>query len=429
MKNKILSIICFMLILVSCVSGCSEDAQSTNDTTSAITSEFSSETRQNSTTDVDTSQVTSTAIQSESLEETTTSDSASNVSNNVSDTMTPLEIHYIDVGQGDATLIKCGDDAMLIDAGDNDKGTQIRAYLMSQNVSKLKYVIGTHPDADHYGGLDVVIYNFDCENIFLSDLMKDNRTCDDVVQTMKNKYYTYTTPAVGSTYTLGDATIQFVGPVKNDYSEANNHSLVLLVKHGDNTFLFTGDAEEESERDILAANTTISCDVMQAGHHGSSSSNTEKFLKTASPEYMVISCGENNQYGHPHSETMNTLRAMGVKVFRTDLQGTIVVKSDGKNLTFNCSPDESYVAGEPQGSSQNTTTKETVSETTITETTTSTENTQNTQLYVVNTNTKKFHLPDCSSAKRIKDENRMEVNSTKEELIEEGYSPCKNCLE
>lgn len=412
-KKRILSTICLILILVSCISGCSTDTQSPDDITSAITSGILSDAGQSIITDADNS---TTTFDSESLEETTTSDST----NNASDTIAPLEIHYIDVGQGDATLIKCGDDAMLIDAGDNDKGTQIRAYLMSQNVSKLKYVVGTHPDADHYGGLDVVIYNFDCENIFLSDLMKDNRTCDDVVQTMKNKYYTYTTPAIGSIYTLGDATIQFIGPVKNDYSESNNHSLVLSVKHGDNTFLFTGDAEEESEKDMLAANTAISCNVMQAGHHGSSSSNTEKFLKAANPEYVVISCGEDNQYGHPHAETMNTLRAMGIKVFRTDLQGTIVAKSDGKNLTFNCSPDESYIAGEPQGSNQKAT---------ISETTTITENAQNTQLYVVNTNTKKFHLPNCSSAKKIKDENKWEVNSTKEELIEEGYSPCKNCLE
>lgn len=258
-----------------------------------------------------------------------------------------LEVHYIDIGQGDCTLIKCGDNAMLIDAGENDKGVQVQAYLESQGIETLDYVIGTHPDSDHIGGLDVIIYKFDCKTILMPDKEKDTKTYRDVLSAMKSKNYKNTLPEVGKEYALGEATFTIIAP-NGDYESANDSSIGLLLKYGETTFLFTGDAEE-AEADIVNNGINIDCDVYHAGHHGSKTSSSEELLNAASPAYVVISCGEDNSYGHPHAQALNSFRYRGMKVFRTDEQGTIVATTDGVNITWNCSPSDSWKAGEPKG--------------------------------------------------------------------------------
>lgn len=257
-----------------------------------------------------------------------------------------LTVHFLDVGQGDCILITCGNHAMLIDAGGNSMGTTVELYLKKQNIEKLDYVIGTHPDADHIGGLDVVIYKFECDTIILPDFEKNTATYRDVIDTIDNKGYRITRPEVGKTYNLGQAEFTIVSPVSDDYGDdANNYSVGIRLVYGDTSFLLAGDAEEEAEEDMLLSGQNLKADVFKASHHGSRTSNTEEFLEAVNPQYAVISCGENNSYGHPHSQTLNTFRAMGIKVFRTDEQGTIIIKSDGKELTFNCSPSESWKAG------------------------------------------------------------------------------------
>lgn len=256
-----------------------------------------------------------------------------------------LTIHFVDVGQGDCTLIVCDGEAMLIDAGNNDKGTAVQLYLTKQGVETLKYVIGTHPDADHIGGLDVILYKFDCGTIIMPDKSSDTATYRDVLDAMDSKGYRNTLPVVGDTYTLGSAVFTIVGPSKS-YDENNNCSVAFLLTHGENTFLFTGDAESEAESDMLETGIPLDVDVYKAGHHGSSSSSTAVFLEAITPEYAVISCGAGNSYGHPHAEPLNHLREMGVQVFRTDEQGTITVTSDGSTLTWNCSPSETWQSGE-----------------------------------------------------------------------------------
>lgn len=258
-----------------------------------------------------------------------------------------LEVHYLDVGQGDCTLILCDGHAMLIDAGDNDKGTAVQSYLESQGVTELDYVIGTHPDADHIGGLDVILYKFDCQTVLMPDFEKDTRTYDDVIQTMKQKRYENTSPRTGETFELGSAVFTIVAPNGEYGDNANDYSIGILLQHGGNRFLFTGDAEEASEADMLENGMDLKADVFKAAHHGSRTANTEEFLNAVDPDYMVISCGQDNSYGHPHAEVMNRLRIMGISVFRTDEQGTIVAHSDGTEITFNMSLDESWKAGEP----------------------------------------------------------------------------------
>ena len=247
-----------------------------------------------------------------------------------------LEVHYLDIGQGDCTLIRQGDHAMLIDAGNNSKGTKVQAYLENQGIDHLDYVIGTHPDADHIGGLDVIIYKFDCGKVMMPDYSKDTQTYDDVIQAAKSKDYQITHPKAGEEYTLGEAEVTVVCPVKDCYgSNANDYSIGVRVQFGENSFLFTGDAEEHSEEDMVSSGENLKADVYKAAHHGSRTANTEDFLKAVDPQYVVISCGEGNTYGHPHAEVLNRLREMGIQIFRTDDQGTIVAVSDGQTIAFN----------------------------------------------------------------------------------------------
>ena len=250
-----------------------------------------------------------------------------------------IEIHYIDVGQGDATLVKCGDNAMLIDAGENDKGSQVWGYFKSQNVTKLDYVIGTHPDSDHIGGLDVIIYKLDCENVFMSSYKKDTRTYDDVIQAAKSKNYKIKNPKPGETYELSDAKFTIVAP-NDKYDDANNASIGIYLEHGDISYLFTGDAEYEAELDIIDNGLNIDADVYKAGHHGSRTSSCDELLEKVTPKYVVVSCGEDNSYGHPHAAILNYCRINKIPLYRTDKQGTIVLKSDGKNIEWNMAPAE-----------------------------------------------------------------------------------------
>lgn len=259
------------------------------------------------------------------------------------------EIHYIDVGQGDATLIGSGGHTMLIDCGQNDQGTALQLYLTKQGVERLDYLVLTHPDADHIGGADVIITKFEIDTVFMSDYEKDNKTYREVIDALDAKGLSWSVPQPGEVYPLGEAQFTILAP-NREYDDPNNASIALLFQNGENTFLFTGDAEEEAENDILANGLSVRADVYKAGHHGSDTASSEAFLEAVSPEYALISCGEGNSYGHPHAEVLNRLRAMGVKVFRTDEQGSIIAWSDGSEITWNCAPSETWQSGERTGS-------------------------------------------------------------------------------
>jgi len=258
----------------------------------------------------------------------------------------PLEVHFIDIGQGDCTLIVCDGSAMLIDAGENNKGTVVQSYIEKQGIERLDYVIGTHPDSDHIGGLDVAIYKFDCGTIIMPEFGKDTKTYDDVIQTMKNKNYKNTLPEVGKEYKLGDATFTIVAPNGTYGNDANDYSVGIILTHGENKFVLLGDAEEKAETDILKNGIDLSANVYKASHHGSRTSSMQELLDAIDMEYVVISCGTGNSYRHPHKETLDRLKKMKVKVFRTDEQGTIIATSDGKNIKWNCKPSKTWAPGE-----------------------------------------------------------------------------------
>lgn len=333
-----------------------------------------------------------------------------------------LEVHYIDVGQGDATLIKCGSHAMLIDGGNNNKGTTVQLYLKKQGVESLDYVIGTHPDADHIGGLDVIVYKYNCDTVIMPDYEKDTKTYQELVDVIHDKNMKITYPVVGEQYALGEAKFTIIAPNSNSYGgNANDYSVAILLEYGKNRFLFTGDAEEASETEMLSNGIELSADVYKVAHHGSRSASTQEFLNAVHPKYAVISCGEGNSYGHPHAEVLNRLRSMGVEVFRTDEQGSIIASSDGENITWNCSATDSWQSGE-QTESDRENSEDENSGNAISDAVTSEQTT-----YVLNTNTKKFHRETCSSVSQIKEENFQKVQMNREELEQSGYSPCKNC--
>lgn len=314
------------------------------------------------------------------------------------ESLEPLTVHYLNVGQGDCTLITQGDHSMLIDAGANDQGTKIQHYLDTLDIQTLDYVILTHPDADHIGSADVILYKYDCENILMPDMTADTKVYDDVMQTLKEKGYTSSSPTVGDSCSLGNASFTILSPA-GDYENTNDNSIVIHLTHGDISFLFTGDAEYEAESAMISSGQPIHADVLKVGHHGSSSSTSEAFLKAVNPFFAVISCGLGNDYGHPHRETLTLLEQAKIPVYRTDEQGTITVTSDGVSLDWKISRNSIL-------SEENTAAPS----------------------YIVNASSGKIHLLDCEKVAEMSELNRDETNLSLEELMDMGYDPCRWCM-
>jgi len=244
-----------------------------------------------------------------------------------------LEVYFLDVGQGDSEILMCGSKAMLIDAGTNASTSALLSDIKSLGINRFDFVVATHPHEDHIGGLDAVINNFDIGKLYMPKVTTTTKTYTDVLTAIKNKGYTVTTPVPGSTFNLGDAQCTIIAPNNQSYEDMNNYSIVIKVTYGTTSFLFTGDAEALSEQEMLAKGYNLKADVLKIGHHGSDSSTTPQFLKAVSLQYGVIEVGKGNDYGHPHQITLDKLAAANVKVYRTDLNGTIIIRSDGIALT------------------------------------------------------------------------------------------------
>ncbi|MBU5430104.1 MBL fold metallo-hydrolase [Kineothrix sp. MSJ-39] len=364
----------------------------------------------------------------------------------------PLEVHYIDVGQGNAILLKSGRHAMLVDAGNSNQGTKVQLYLTKQGVENLDYLVLTHPDADHIGGAPVIITKYDIGQIFLSNYEKDNQTIQKVNDAMQYKNLTAADYKVGDTFALGNASFTILGPVK-EYADSNNASVALMVQNGNNRFLFTGDCESEAEADMVASQADLQADVYLAGHHGSDTASSQILMDAVSPTYAVISCGEGNSYGHPHAEVLNRFRSMGIQVFRTDEQGSVVAKSDGTEITWNCAPSETWQAGERTKNAQTGAEEAEIqpaNETTMQETDTAAvqdtpatqqsdavtlpaqeqkpvvvEETPQAGNYIGNRNNGKLHKASCSY---LPDPQNQVPFATREEAVAAGYDdPCKRC--
>jgi competence protein ComEC len=252
-----------------------------------------------------------------------------------------LTVRFIDVGQGDCTLITCGGESMLIDGGPEDIGMKLWSYLKDCGAETLKYAVATHPDADHIGSLDVIAYRCEVGTFLMPGVESDTAAYDSLMNVIEEENIPVENPSPGTVYTLGSATVTVVGPVKDyDAEDTNDWSLCLMVECGDTRFLFTGDAESLAEHDMISSGEDLSADVLKVGHHGSGSSTSEEFLEAVNPRYAVISCGKDNPYGHPHDSVLARLEERGITLFRTDLQGTITAYSDGTSIWFDRLPAE-----------------------------------------------------------------------------------------
>lgn len=241
-----------------------------------------------------------------------------------------FSVSFIDVGQADSVLIRNGNYNMLIDAGNNEDGEKLVNYFKSLGIEEFTYVFATHPHEDHIGGMDDIINNFKIDNYYMSNKLSTTKTFMDVLDALDGRNLKYTVPNKGDTLKLGDANIKVIYP-GDDKSNINDSSIVLKVTYGKNSFLLTGDATSNVERKIY--NEDIKSDVLKVAHHGSSYSSTDVFLDRVKPYYAVISVGKNNIYNHPSNKTLEKLNKRNIKVYRTDLDGTIVFISDGNNLS------------------------------------------------------------------------------------------------
>lgn len=326
-----------------------------------------------------------------------------------------LTVHFIDVGQADAALIVCDEHAMLIDGGGTDSSRTMYAYLKKYGISHLDYIIGTHPDADHIGGLPGALNYASADNVFCSVTEHDTRAFNSLVKYAGEQGRSIKIPKTGSTYSLGDATVSIIGPV-NKAADSNNNSIVARISYGSNSFLFMGDAETPEERDILYSGygKQLKSDVLKVGHHGSDTSSSEAFLEAVSPQYAVISVGANNSYGHPSEDVVKRLEKLGTQVYRTDTDGDIICESDGTNISFSTAKyhkdDKTSAAGSTDSENVSGSSKESAA-----------------QNYILNISSGKFHYPECRSVKRMNESNKKYFYGTRDEAIKNGYTPCGNC--
>ncbi|MTI94587.1 MAG: MBL fold metallo-hydrolase [Firmicutes bacterium] len=247
-----------------------------------------------------------------------------------------LSVHFIDVGQGDAILIKAPEANVLIDGGTRGAGADVVNYLRRQGVSRLDIVIGTHPHEDHIGGLLTVFDELTVDEVWDPGVPHTSQTYENYLDAIIANDINFVEARAGMAPVGlgGGASLTVLHPAEPSRSNLNEASIVVRLSFGSDSFMFTGDAELGSEREILGAGYPVRSAVLKAGHHGSSTSTGPDFFQVVRPRYVVISCGTGNQYGHPHRETLEMLRGADVEVFRTDLHGTVVMHSDGEGLSI-----------------------------------------------------------------------------------------------
>ncbi len=311
-----------------------------------------------------------------------------------------LIAHFIDVGQGDCILLESQGDFVLIDAGEAEYAPTVCQYLENNNVDSIDYVIATHPHSDHCGGLTEIIETFSVDNFITTETDQQTKTWLNVLYAVDNCGVNYIDAKVNSTYSFGNSSFEIMGPYGDNYEDYNNYSVIVKAKCGNTSFLFTGDAEKKVELEMIDNRADLSADVLKVGHHGSSTSSCDEFLDAVDPSYAVIMCGLYNEYGHPHSETIDSLNRRNITTYRTDELGSIVAVSDGNKIEF-------YYDNEDYTAPKTPATPSAVS-------------------YIGNKNSKKFHLSTCSGAKDIKEQNKV-IFESHDDAVENGYTPCKTC--
>lgn len=244
-----------------------------------------------------------------------------------------LLVHYIDVGQGDSILVQINNKNLLIDSGPLVSSQKIIKYLKAQKVKKIDYIIASHPHEDHIGNLAQIIKTFKISEVYAPKKTSNSSAFEDFVQALRNENHKINIAKSDINLDLGNnISLTILGPVNSNYDDINNYSTIIKITYGSTKFLFMGDAEVLAENEIINKNYDLSADVIKIGHHGSNSSSSKEFLEKVSPKYAIISCGQGNDYGHPHREVIEYLKAKQITTYRTDLDQDILIKSDGTNI-------------------------------------------------------------------------------------------------
>ena len=310
-----------------------------------------------------------------------------------------LTVQFIDVGQADCALLECDGQFMLIDGGNRDDSQLVVSFLEQQGVKELAAVVCSHAHEDHVGGLPAVLAVYPTKAVYAPTKTYSSNIFDKFVYYTDQQGLDITIPAPGDQFTLGQAVVTVLGPVKS-YAETNDTSIVLWVKYGETNFLFTGDMETDAENDMLdywEGKVDWKADVLKVGHHCSNTSTGYRFLNEVNPAYGVISVGKGNDYGHPHKEPMSRLRQAGVTILRTDELGTIQAVSDGKEVALTWEK-QSAVPENAEAAPQ---------------------------VFIGNRNSKVFHAPDC---KNLPSEKNAVQFASYQEAIDAGFTPCGSCL-
>lgn len=244
-----------------------------------------------------------------------------------------LEVHFIDVGQGDCSLIKCGDTAVLIDTGESENGEKICGYLKENDVDDIDCMVLTHPHSDHMGAASYVIDNADVKKVIIpkvtDDMTPTTKFYEKFLKSVQKKDLKITAAKPGVTFDVGEGELEIISPVQ-DYEDMNNYSAAAVLTYGSEKFLFTGDIEKMAEKHIIKNGGFEDIDVLKVAHHGSNSSSCEEFLEIVKPEYAVIMC-DGVSYNHPHKEAIERISDYTDEIYRTDMDGNIVFKvSEGE---------------------------------------------------------------------------------------------------
>ncbi len=300
-----------------------------------------------------------------------------------------LIVHFLDVGQADSILIQLPNgEISLIDGGNRDDSNLVVSYIKNQGIDTIDYLVATHPHEDHIGGLAEVVKSFKIGKVYMPRVAANTKTYENLLLAIKDKGLKITQAKAGVEI-IADNTLRFtiLAPASEEYGELNEYSAVAKLSFKDVSFLFTGDAEKLSEKEMLDSGFDLNSNVLKVGHHGGRSSSTKDFINSVNPDYAVISVGKGNDYGHPHEEALKRLEERNAEILRTDVHGNIVMKTDGSKINI------VNQLGEPQG------------ETTV---------------YVTQTG-KKYHKEGCSSLSESKKPIKLQ------DAKAEGYTPCSKC--
>ena len=245
-----------------------------------------------------------------------------------------MQVHFLDVDQGLCVLVQLGEQVLIYDGGERDTSSFVVSYVKSLGITEIDYMISSHYDSDHVSGLIGCLNAFDVKRVIASDYEHNSKLYSSFMEAVEAEGVTIEYPEVGEKYAFGEGVITILSP-KDIKKDSNANSVAIKLSYGESDFIFTGDADYGSERDMVASGIDLDCEVLSLGHHGSASSSSSLFLENTLPEAVVISCGKDNSYGHPHVEVMELLEAMEIDVYRNDIQGTVIATTDGKTIRWN----------------------------------------------------------------------------------------------